>query len=99
MAKGDGGEKTEKPTGKRKDKARKEGQVARSQEVNSSAVLLATIATLAITGPRLLAACEKIMAGGLARSADPSVASTGGVQGLLQWGMGSFASAAAPVLL
>jgi flagellar biosynthetic protein FlhB len=99
MAKSDGGEKTEKPTAKRKDKARKEGQVARSQEVNSSIVLLATLATLAVTAPRLLAACEKIMAGGLARSADPSVASSGGVQGLLQWGMGSFASAAAPVLL
>jgi flagellar biosynthetic protein FlhB len=99
MAKGDGGEKTEKPTAKRKDKARKEGQVARSQEVNSAAVLLATLAVLAITAPRMLAACEKIVAGGLSRSGDPSIVSSGGVTGLLKWGMSSFAGAAAPVVL
>jgi flagellar biosynthetic protein FlhB len=99
MAQGDGGEKTEKPTAKRKEKARKEGQVARSVEVNTTAVLLATLGVLALTAPRLLAACEKIMAGGLSRSADPSIVTSSGSQGLLQWAMSSFASAAGPVVL
>jgi flagellar biosynthetic protein FlhB len=39
------------------------------------------------------------MAGGLSRTSDPSVVSSNGVWGLAQWGMRSFASAAAPVIL
>jgi flagellar biosynthesis protein FlhB len=95
----EGGDKTEKPTPKRRQKAREEGQVARSVDVNSTAVLLATLAVLAITGPSLLAKCEAIMAAGLARSGDPSLTSSGGTRSLLGWAMSSFASAAAPVLL
>lgn len=38
---GPGGEKTEEPTGKKLDDARKEGQVAKSQEIASSFTLLA----------------------------------------------------------
>src|SRR4051794_36901150 len=96
---GQGGDKTEKPTGKQRDKARKEGRVAGSIEINSTAVLLATLATLAVTGPRLLAACEAIMAGGLSRSSDTGLVSSTGVHSLLKWGMSSAASAAAPVIL
>src|SRR5581483_8590194 len=96
---GQGGDKTEKPTAKQRDKARKEGRVARSQEVNSAAVLLATLAALAVTGPRLLSACEQIMAGGLSRAGDPALAGTSGVHELTQWGMRSFATAAGPVVL
>ena len=40
------GERTEKATPKRRSEARKKGQVARSQEVNSTAVLLAAAAAL-----------------------------------------------------
>jgi flagellar biosynthetic protein FlhB len=93
------GDKTEKPTPKRRQKAREEGQVARSADVNSTAVLLATLAVLAITAPSLLAKCEAIMAGGLARSGDPALTSSSGTRSLLGWAMSSFASAAAPVLL
>ena len=45
------GERTEKATPKRRSEARKKGQVARSQEVNSTAVLLAAAGALAIAGP------------------------------------------------
>ncbi|CAN2040152.1 Flagellar biosynthetic protein FlhB [Candidatus Magnetomoraceae bacterium gMMP-15] len=41
-----GEEKTEKPTGKRRGKARSEGQVARSTEVSSVAVLLAGLSAI-----------------------------------------------------
>lgn len=51
MAKNEGGqEKTEQPTGRRLSKAREEGQVAKSQEVNSFAMILAGVATLLTFG-------------------------------------------------
>ncbi|MCR5210510.1 MAG: flagellar biosynthesis protein FlhB [Lachnospiraceae bacterium] len=43
---GPGGEKTEEPTGKKLDDARKEGQVAKSQEIASSFTLLALFVLL-----------------------------------------------------
>ena len=42
------GEKTEEPTGKKREDARRKGQVARSQELNTSAVLLAGFFVLMI---------------------------------------------------
>lgn len=47
MADGGGGEKTEKASGKRREKAREQGQVAKSQEVNG-ALLLAVGMTLLV---------------------------------------------------
>lgn len=47
------GEKTEDPTPKRLEEARKKGQVARSTEINSVLVLLAVFAGLKIFGPYL----------------------------------------------
>jgi flagellar biosynthetic protein FlhB len=45
------GEKTEKATPKRREEARKKGQVAKSQDLNGAVVLLAGILTLGVTGP------------------------------------------------
>lgn len=45
------GEKTEEATPKRKQEARKKGQVVKSQEFNSAVVLLAGFAALGIFGP------------------------------------------------
>lgn len=51
MADNPGGQKTEKPTPKRLEKAREEGQAARSQELNAAFTLLASfLALYAITG-------------------------------------------------
>jgi flagellar biosynthetic protein FlhB len=44
------GEKTEEPTSKRKQEARKKGQVAKSNEVNSVFIMLAAFATLRVLG-------------------------------------------------
>ncbi len=54
MADGPGGEKTEKATPKRRLEARKEGQVARSMEVNSALAILAGFGLLALWGPHVL---------------------------------------------
>jgi flagellar biosynthetic protein FlhB len=93
-------EKTEKATPKRRNKARSEGRVARSTEVNQTAVLLGTFVVLALEAPKMLAACESIMHDGLARTADPTILEGGvGLGGLTSWGMSSAAHAAYPVVL
>ncbi len=55
------GEKTEKATPKRREEARKRGQVARSQEVNTGLGLLMTFAMLAFMGSWLLAGFISVM--------------------------------------
>lgn len=92
------GDKTEKPTAKRRSKAREEGQVARSTEVGSAAVLLATLGALAATAPRLLHASETILTSGIARAGHPDTVTTSGVQGLFSWGMRAVAGALLPVV-
>ena len=47
---GPGGEKTEEPTGKKLEDARKEGQVAKSMELNSSLSLLAVFTIIRLWG-------------------------------------------------
>src|SRR3954447_5626038 len=50
---GGGGEKTEKATPKRREEARKKGQVARSQDLNGSLVLIGGLIALAVWGPHM----------------------------------------------
>ena len=47
---GPGGEKTEEPTSKKLDEARKEGQVAKSQEICNAVSLIAMFLTLRFAG-------------------------------------------------
>jgi flagellar biosynthetic protein FlhB len=51
----DGQEKTESPTGKRRQQARDEGQIARSVELSSAAVLLGGALSIAMSGGTTLA--------------------------------------------
>ena len=93
-------DKTEKATPKRRDKARKDGAVARSNEVNQSAVLLATLCALSFEAPKLLTRMEGIMHDGLARTGQPGVVESGaGLGGLTMWGMKAAAGAIAPVVV
>ncbi|HWA55853.1 MAG TPA: flagellar biosynthesis protein FlhB [Gemmatimonadales bacterium] len=55
MANDDGQERTEAPTQKRRDEARKEGRVPRSQELSGATLLLAGTGTLAAVGGAALA--------------------------------------------
>ena len=47
-------DKTEKATPKKKEEARKKGQVARSQDVNGAAVLMAGLLALSAFGPKMV---------------------------------------------
>jgi len=54
MADGEAGEKTEKGTGRRREKAREEGTVAKSQEVTSAVLLLVGMTILVSSGGHFL---------------------------------------------
>ncbi len=53
-------DKTEAPTPRKRQEARKEGQVARSVELNSALVLLAALLLLKLTGPALAARMQEV---------------------------------------
>jgi flagellar biosynthesis protein FlhB len=53
--------KTEKATPKKREDARKKGQVARSQDVNGAAILLASILALNALGPKIEEQCKLAM--------------------------------------
>jgi flagellar biosynthetic protein FlhB len=55
-------ERTEKATPRRRQKAREEGKVARSQELNSAVILCLGIVTIYIVGPLLLTQLKQFMA-------------------------------------
>ena len=58
----EGGEKTEAPTQKRREKARDDGQILRSRDLAAALVMMAGIAWLIFAGPTLLGACKAVMA-------------------------------------
>jgi flagellar biosynthesis protein FlhB len=70
-------EKTEKPTGKRRDEARKKGQVARSPELASLFVLGASFAFLAIMGPKMFDHLESAMRDTFRQTATPDLENGG----------------------
>lgn len=51
---GPGGEKTEKPTPKKRSKAREEGQVAKSTEITTAFIFIIVFSALKALGPRLV---------------------------------------------
>jgi len=60
-----GGEKTEKPTAKRLSQATQKGDVLRSGELSMALVVMAGVATLAMTGPEILSALRDMLHEGL----------------------------------
>src|SRR6476661_2538742 len=78
MAQG-GGEKTEKPTPKRRDEARKKGQVAKSPDLNGAVVLLSSLFALSIWGPHIWEQMGESMRSTLALIATPDAASGRGL--------------------
>lgn len=56
-----GADKTEKATPKKREEARKKGQVAKSADLNGAVVLLAGLFALAATGPSIVAHCRDAM--------------------------------------
>lgn len=72
------GEKTERATPKRRDEARKRGQVARSQELNTGLGLLTVFAMLAFMGGWMLTGFVTVMEQGLMASASASAMTPAG---------------------
>jgi len=78
-----GQDKTEKATPKKREEARRKGTVARSQDINSAAVLLCCLGVLAATGPIMLARLEDMMRDGFRLISTPSVVSEEGLGALM----------------
>ncbi|MHA6721741.1 EscU/YscU/HrcU family type III secretion system export apparatus switch protein [Sphingomonas sp. RS2018] len=60
----EGGEKTERPTPKRLEKAWEKGNILKSREFASALGIMVGCAWLAMLGPGLLSACKAVMAAG-----------------------------------
>ena len=93
-------DKTERATPRRRDDARKRGQVARSMDVNGSIVLIAGLFALSFVGPKLVGGMESSLRDAFARVAAPGAAlSARGLQGLFMSSLQTVALAIAPLAL
>src|SRR5690242_4860774 len=91
--------RTERATPKRRDEARKKGQVARSTDLSSAAVLLFGVAALSIAGPHIFGQFGDVMRRGLAQAADPRLARRDALPGLGTWALEAVLTIVAPVAL
>src|SRR3954463_11476278 len=91
------GDKTEAPTPKRLEEARKKGQVARSADLNGAVVMLVGLLALGSFGPAMVGHIRDTMLGSLGQIADPSVVSDAGLGALLKRTMSDVLLAVAPV--
>src|SRR3954469_19617297 len=93
-----GHDKTEKATPKRREEARKKGQVAKSADLNGAVVLLAALLALSAFGPKMVANIEESMRLVLHLVATPDVVSREGVGQIFSAVFGSVARTAGPVI-
>jgi flagellar biosynthetic protein FlhB len=78
-----GGDKTEKATPKRREEARKKGQVAKSADLNGAMVLLGGLFALSIWGPHVWQEMGASMRGTLSMIAQPETVTASGVAKLM----------------
>jgi flagellar biosynthesis protein FlhB len=90
--------KTEKPTPRRREKARSEGGVARSMELNSAAVLVASSLMMIWFGGRLFGGLQRIMTTILQNMGNVEI-TRDGLQGYLWEGMKALAVLLIPLFL
>ena len=79
MADSGSGDKTEKPTPKRRSEARKQGQVARSMDMNGAIVLLASLMVLSAMAPRMMQSLKVMMTNTLMAIQTPEVVTEDGL--------------------
>jgi flagellar biosynthetic protein FlhB len=72
-----GGDKTEKATPKRREEARKKGQIARSQDLNGALVLIGGLIALTIWGPHVMDKLGESMRTTIAMMANPRQVTAG----------------------
>jgi flagellar biosynthetic protein FlhB len=90
--------KTEKATPKRRREARKQGQVAKSTDLNAAVVLGAGLVGLMFLGPGMVGGAASAMRAIFAQIADPAGAtSSAGLHTLLQIGMHTMLTTVAPL--
>lgn len=92
-------DKTEKATPKKREDARKKGQVARSVDINGAAVLLASILALNAFGPKIMEQCKLAMVQVIDLMKTPQVVDQKGVGTLFMLVGQHVALAAAPIML
>jgi flagellar biosynthetic protein FlhB len=89
--------RTEKATPKRRKEAREKGQIARSPDLTSAAVVMGGIVALVVTGPSMLDRFADIVRVGLSQSGSTRLAGRAGVGDLFSWGVTSMVGIVAPV--
>ncbi|MFP5362738.1 MAG: flagellar biosynthesis protein FlhB [Thermoleophilia bacterium] len=94
-----GGDKTEKATPKRRDEARKKGQVAKSQDLNGAIVLLAALLSLGALGPAAWGHMRDAMLNSLALISTPDVVGEQGVGTVIRSAMTDAALAVLPIAM
>ena len=94
-----GGEKTEKATPKRRDEARKKGQVAKSQDLNGAIVLLASLMSLSALGPAAWRHMRDAMTNSLTLISTPDVIGQQGFGKVLSSAMTDAALAVLPIAM
>ncbi len=93
-----GEDRTEKATPKHREKARKQGQIAHSSDLNGALVLIAGIVTIAALGPHIAQSIGDCMRAMLAEIAHPhAVTSAAGLNQLLKIGLTTMALTVGPV--
>jgi flagellar biosynthesis protein FlhB len=90
--------KTEKATPKRREEARKKGQVAKSHDLNGAVILLAALLALSAFGPAMIERMEESMRIVLHLVATPDVVSREGIGEILKATFGGAARSAGPVI-
>src|SRR3954467_13751321 len=77
-------DKTEKATPKKKDDARKKGQVAKSADINGAAILLAGLIALSAAGPKAMEQMKLAMTQGIQLMSPPEVGDSRGAGTLVK---------------
>ena len=90
--------KTEKATPKKRQEARKKGQVARSQDINGAVVMLASVLALSAFGPGMYQRMADATVGILDLIKDPSVVDRKGVGELFTTIVGHVLAGIAPIV-
>ncbi|MBX5469454.1 MAG: flagellar biosynthesis protein FlhB [Thermoleophilaceae bacterium] len=90
-------EKTEKPTPKRRDEAKRKGNVARSADLNGAVVTIAGLLALSAFGPKVLNSLRESMTSGLLLIANPDVVSREGVGAVLGGAFSAVGASVAPI--
>ncbi len=90
-------DRTEKPTAKRREDARRKGQIARRPELPAAASFLAALGVLQMTGGELLAHSRHLLSGLATWVSNPEPLTIAAAHGMMIAAVGNFALLALPV--